>query len=283
MATCVVRAIEALASAEPVDRTSGWLSRRCLSTREEVFETRATDDGPVPDEFAVGTAEVVTIPVDGGELEGDIRRSFEGDDGARAVSSGGPRPPPWPYALAPTCPATRRNCGTASDARAQPYSAFSGYGRRDAATRLNDSRCTPRERSGDRRARDLEGNCDLTNRTTLRLQGDARSMSGRAIRRGRPQRPPSASMRSRAVAIRSLVASRSIFAAHAMTAMITSACGPFRSKPSAALTTSTPCARSNVERRERVGDPGPSQPIKAEHVQPHAPQLSGTCVSEHAL
>jgi hypothetical protein len=52
-------------------------------------------------------------------------------------------------------------------------------------------------------------------------------------------------MRSRAAAIRSLVASCSIFAAHAMTAMITSACGPFRSKPSATLTRSTPCARSS--------------------------------------
>ncbi len=61
---------------------------------------------------------------------------------------------------------------------------------------------------------------------------------------GRPQEPPSASIRSRAAAIRSPSANLSILAAQAITEMMISAAGPLKSNPSATLTTSIPAVRS---------------------------------------
>ena len=57
-----------------------------------------------------------------------------------------------------------------------------------------------------------------------------RRMSAAVRRGGRPQDRPSAARRSRAALIRSLIASRSILAAQAITASTTSAAGPSRSK-----------------------------------------------------
>src|SRR6185437_3154878 len=83
----------------------------------------------------------------------------------------------------------------------------------------------------------------------------------RSIRGGRPQRPPSHSIRSRAAEMRSLMARRSILEAQAITARMISAAGPFRSNPSVREITSQPVApqlrrwSAPLAAQRSVGDP----------------------------
>jgi len=112
--------------------------------------------------------------------------------------------------------------------------------------------------AGDGGERHLERDGDLAQRPPIGAKlADPGDLLGRESR-WRPHDRPSASTRSLAAEMRSLMARRSILAAQAMTARTTSAAGPSRAKPSLTDTSSTPCARnssmtSNVSRMpERV-------------------------------
>ena len=92
---------------------------------------------------------------------------------------------------------------------------------------------------------------DLAGGRAVRAELGDPSLSSGERRGGRPQERPSCSSRKRAAAIRSLMASRSILAAQAMTARTTSAAGSERSKPSETVTSSQWSRDSSSSRYRR--------------------------------